>query len=122
MTTQEYIDSIYTSNAIKTHLTEHAKCSNNLTALRLVTELPRTVVRAEFYLNVNAEFALSVRQTFVGGAVHDGPVYGYALALGLKPEHLHRVIKEFQAIGHSTFLTLIFKDTEKQLESVACSA
>lgn len=102
MTVQEYMDSQLTDYTLRRILTDYlymapADHRNDLVAI--LTTLKSNALRAEFYVNVVAGNLLSVRQAFVGGHTHDGPIYGYALSLGCKPENLEGAIDYVRRIA-----------------------
>lgn len=103
MTSQEYMDrklTDYTLRRVLTNFLYNAPAEHRDDLVAVLTTLKSTALRAEFYVNVDAGNLLSVRQAFVGGHTHDGPMYGYALSLGCKPENLASAIDHVRSIAN----------------------
>lgn len=85
---QKYIDSIFTDKKIRSILTNYLRSNPSPELYTLLFRTGPKTIRTEFYVNVSAGMVLSVRRYFTEGRSFDGPAYGYALSLGIRPENL----------------------------------
>lgn len=95
MDIQDLIDKKYTSASLKQAIISYAlTLENPADLLTVALSLGSRTVRAEFFVSVDAGCLLSVRRAYTNGREYEGPIYGYALSLGVPAQLLTGLIEK----------------------------